>query len=127
MIGRQEQPQYSDGLRRRTQVSTSIPTSPSAPSQVPLPLLTVPMGDPIIDDEKGWSRLPEAALNARSAAWTFLRHHFSRFSPSELSSMKAQTRQYYTNMYSLIDGLESADVPGDVPTAPRHSIAVPIF
>eukprot|EP00927_Polykrikos_kofoidii_P034612 TRINITY_DN29334_c0_g1_i1.p1 TRINITY_DN29334_c0_g1~~TRINITY_DN29334_c0_g1_i1.p1 ORF type:complete len:442 (-),score=75.44 TRINITY_DN29334_c0_g1_i1:117-1442(-) len=82
----------------------------NAPSQVPIPLETVPMGKPVIDCDKGWSRLPAEVGSARRTAWEALKHNFSRFSPLELAGMKQGTRNYYNNMYSLIDNLESADI-----------------
>jgi cation diffusion facilitator family transporter len=71
------------------------------------------MGAAVIDEVRGWSMLPEAVGKARRSAWNALGHTFQRFSTTELGRMKAPTRQYYANLYSLIDKLESADMHDD--------------
>jgi cation diffusion facilitator family transporter len=83
------------------------------PAQVPIPLQTMFMGKPEIDEEKGWSTLPKEVSKARKLAWESLRLHFTFLSSHELKSMKPATRQYYAQLYNLIDQLESADVPQD--------------
>eukprot|EP00746_Dinoflagellata_sp_MGD_P001799 gnl/MRDRNA2_/MRDRNA2_103422_c0_seq1.p1 gnl/MRDRNA2_/MRDRNA2_103422_c0~~gnl/MRDRNA2_/MRDRNA2_103422_c0_seq1.p1 ORF type:complete len:446 (-),score=75.51 gnl/MRDRNA2_/MRDRNA2_103422_c0_seq1:365-1702(-) len=96
------------GLRR-----LKIGSQVDVPAQVPIPLQTMSMVKPEIDEEKGWSTLPKEVSTAHKSAWESFRSHFSFLSSQELEAMKPATRQYYAQLYNLIDQLENADVPCD--------------
>jgi len=97
----------------RTEVASQHRPGAAVPLQVPIPFETVSIGQPLIDSETGWSRLPIAVRRARQGSWESLRRNWQRFSPLQLTRMMPATREYYTNLYSLIDSLESADQEED--------------
>lgn len=111
VVGRSDGAVYVESqnvLRRRAAGSAE-----ANPTQMSIPLGTLPMGECVIDEVRGWSMLPEAVGKARHAAWSALKDTSTRFSSTELGKMKSGTRQYYANLYTLVDKLESADMRDD--------------
>merc|ERR550514_802895 len=64
----------TSGARRRHVANPGgvVPSSPSPPPQIPIPLHTVPLGTPVINAQ-GWSELPEGVKSARRMSWEALR------------------------------------------------------
>mmetsp|Transcript_16857 Transcript_16857/g.49269 ORF Transcript_16857/g.49269 Transcript_16857/m.49269 type:complete len:433 (+) Transcript_16857:86-1384(+) len=80
-----------------------------APACVPIPYQTLPLGARAVNNEKGWSRLPEAVDQARAAAWAELQGSKFMLPEGELLQMKPATREYYAGLYALVRSLKAAD------------------